>query len=817
MSNYTFDLRALDRTMVDLVGGKGANLGELTALNGINVPDGFCLSTEAFLKRLSEIEDLVVRLDASDEETGLRIAGRIRELIRARSLAEQIEREISELIGGRAYAVRSSATTEDLPEASFAGQQDSFLNLVGTHAVFEAVRECWASLFSDRAVIYRRRNGFGHAQARMGVVVQEMVAAQAAGTLFTADPLTSNRKTLHVEAVSGLADAMVSGLEKSESYTLREGEIMERKGQLLSDEQLLELERLGRKVERHFGCPQDIEWCWDGNRFWLVQARPITTLFPIPEREDDEYHVYLSVGHQQMMTAPLRPLGISMWQMLAARPMYSAAGRLFVDVTQALSSEGRAALLDAMGQHDPLIRSALELLIDRDFEPVETSPKEVLQAQPAPEPAQAKEMVEKSEAALSELAASIRKHSGVELFDFIREDISRLFERRMASRGMGLIMAAINASRWLNEKMEEWLGEKNVADVLSQSVSNNVTSEMGLALLDVADTARQHPELLAFLARADDDFLNQLAESEFKNAFRSFLGLYGMRCVGEIDITNPRWAEQPSKLLPLVLSHVGNLSSGESERRFEHGRKQAKKMEREIVERLRLLPDGEVKVQETRRNIRLLRSFIGYREYPKYIIVRCLFHYKLALMREVDKLVQSGKLAQSEDAFFLTFDELRELVDGGRLKADLRSRREEFRAFEKLNPPRVLTSDGEIVTGSYKHKNLPPGALGGLGVSAGVVEGRARVLQSLDEVVIGEEDILVATFTDPSWTPLFLSVKGLVTEIGGLMTHGSVIAREYGLPAVVGVLEATRRIQDGQRIRVHGTDGYVELLSGEFV
>jgi rifampicin phosphotransferase len=229
---------------------------------------------------------------------------------------------------------------------------------------------------------------------------------------------------------------------------------------------------------------------------------------------------------------------------------------------------------------------------------------------------------------------------------------------------------------------------------------------------------------------------------------------------------------------------------------------------------LKQLPDGEQKAKETKRMISLIRNFIGYREYPKYGIVSRYFAYKQALLKEAEQLVQAGAIHEKEDIYYLTFEEFREVVHTQKLDYSIIStRKDEYKFYEKLTPPRVITSDGEIIAGEYKRENLPGDAIVGLPVSSGVIEGRARVVLSMEDADLEDGDILVTAFTDPSWTPLFVSIKGLITEVGGLMTHGAVIAREYGLPAVVGVENATRLINDGQRIRVNGTEGYVEILS----
>jgi rifampicin phosphotransferase len=265
--------------------------------------------------------------------------------------------------------------------------------------------------------------------------------------------------------------------------------------------------------------------------------------------------------------------------------------------------------------------------------------------------------------------------------------------------------------------------------------------------------------------------------------------------------------------VPLILGNVRNFAPGEAARRFERGRQGALQKEQEVLARLGALADGERKAEETKRKIDRVRTFIGYREYPKYGLVSRYWVYKRALMEEAERLVKAGVLRAREDSYWLTFEEFREIVRTRQVDEPLISRRrEEFRSYQALTPPRVLTSDGEMIAGAYRRGDLPAGALVGLAVSAGIVEGRARVILDMAKADLEPGDILVTAYTDPSWTPLFVAIAGLVTEVGGLMTHGAVIAREYGLPAVVGVERATRLIRDGQRIRVHGTEGYVEIV-----
>jgi pyruvate,water dikinase len=492
--------------------------------------------------------------------------------------------------------------------------------------------------------------------------------------------------------------------------------------------------------------------------------------------------------------------------------------------------------LGVLGHSDPLIKDALTTIIEREF--IRSAPNDThepgpvkshkgmssadILAEAGNDPAIVADLIKHSETSIAALKQNIQTKSGLDVFDCILEDMQQRRQRSSEMKTLSVIMAAIHASAWINENMNDWLGEKNVADTLTLSVPNNVTSEMGMALLDVADVIRPYPEIIEYLQQTkDDNFMDSLIQFEggrrTRDAIVAFLDKYGMRCAGEIDITRTRWHEKPAILIPMILSNIKNLEPGESKRKFEHGRQEAWKKEQDLLARLKQLPDGEQKAGETKQMIDLVRNFIGYREYPKYDIVSRYFIYKQALLKEAVRLVQNNVLHEKEDIFYLTFEELQEAIPraSGTNKLDyeiISKRKDDYKLYEKLTPPRVITSDGEIITGQYKREDLPANAIAGLAVSSGLIEGRARVIVNMEDADLEEGDILVTAFTDPSWTPLFLSIKGLVTEVGGLMTHGAVIAREYGLPAVVGVENATKLIKDGQRIRVHGTEGYVEIL-----
>src|SRR3954467_3263968 len=464
-------LEEIDGTQLAIAGGKGANLGELSRIEGIRVPPGFCVTTDVFRRIVAmapAIDDQLerlARLDPDDREAIRALSAEIRGALDGAAipgdLAAAITGELGRLGEEAACAVRSSATAEDLATASFAGQQDTYLNVVGPAEVLRHVSRCWASLFTERAVTYRQRNGIDHRSVRMAVVVQRMVFPQAAGILFTADPVTSNRRVASVAASFGLGEALVSGLVNPDVFKVRDGEVVakavatkqlatqaspaggtreqviepERQDQpALTDAQVVRLAQLGRRIEAHFGLPQDIEWCLVDDGFQIVQSRPITTLFPIPESGDRENHVYLSVGHQQMMTDPMKPLGLSFWQMTTPAPMAEAGGRLFVDVTQRLASPtSRAGLLELMGRSDPLTGDAVQTILERDGFirplPDEGPPGPLFGGAPAPietDPAIVTELIGRSEASIAASERDIATLSGEALLDFILADIQEL-------------------------------------------------------------------------------------------------------------------------------------------------------------------------------------------------------------------------------------------------------------------------------------------------------------------------------------------------------------------------------------------------------
>ncbi len=872
MSRYVLAFTEINSSNLPDVGGKGANLGELSKIKGLKVPEGFCITTDAYRRALGDNEELSALIDAlmllrtTDSIDRSAISKKIRDVIEASVLPTEVEIEITKYVTGfgvnTPYAVRSSATAEDLPTASFAGQQDTYLNIIGVPSILEHVKKCWASLFTDRAIIYRIQNGFDHKKVFLSVVLQRMIFPEVSGIMFTADPVSSNRTVVSIDASFGLGEALVSGLVNADIYKVREGKIIDKKisskklaiyslpkggtvervlseklqdTQTLLDNQILELEAIGRQIEVYFGRPQDIEWCLFEGSFYIVQSRPITTLYPIPEN-DGKNHIYASLGHLQMMTDDIKPLGISFIQMLSfwfGPNLIPAGGRLFLDATYDLRSPIiRKVFITSTGKADVLMKNALENIIARkDF--MKALPKgkssmkatagalgwigPVLKVYRKNDIKIVEDIIAYNEGLIDELEIKIANYRGEALLDFILKDTADLKGILTGPQNMSLMAVGGLVYSWLDKRLEKWLGEKNAVDTLSKSVPNNVTSEMGLALLDLAAEVRKYPEIIDYFNTAkDSNFFDELTKLEGGKAVAadmfSFLNKYGMRCPGEIDITKPRWDEKPTALIPFIMSNIKSAEINFSDK-FEQGCREAEERAAELLKRIEALPGGKQKAKKTRAMISRLRNIIGFREYPKYSFIKRFYIYKRALLGEASKLEEIGVLKEKEDIYYLYLQELRDVIKTKQVDYKLiNKRKEEYALYSKLTPPRIMTSEGEIISGAYKSGNIPAGALAGVPVSSGIIEGRARVVTKVEEAKLEAGDILVTVFTDPSWTPLFVAVKGLVTEVGGLMTHGAVITREYGIPGVVGVENATKLIKDGDRIRVNGTEGYVEIL-----
>ena len=890
-------------------GGKGANLARLSQA-GFPVPDGFIVTTAAYqafvdsnrlddqihqaLEKAGAAPDKIIDPQALQEASTV-----IRNAFSTRSLPPGLVEALRQAyhdLGMPAVAVRSSATAEDLPEMSFAGQQDTFLNILGEDALQVAVVSCWSSLWTARAIGYRARNGLSQDDLALAVVVQRMVQSQVSGVLFTANPVSGLRSQTVIDATLGLGEALVSGQVEPDQYLVDTAAappvilsktlgdkalaihsspgggthtVRNEAGQVqaLPDSAILELVGLGQRIQDEYqGVPQDIEWGWADDRLYLLQARPVTSLYPLPDGLPAEpLQVMISFGAAQGMLEPITPFGINGIQALmvgaagvlgykrtiASQQAFLQAGeRLFINITALIRNPiGRKALRTALniaeagslpallsvwddprlapGRHPLSPGTALRLLrqlVPTFFRFLRTLafPGMVREAS-----------VADLDAIVARCAAGAASaHTLAErlaLFDQMFTETPRLMiQRAIPLFAPGLMM--LNAILRLTRD----LPEHDLAMEVTRGLPYNVTTEMDLVLWETAQRIRsdrlalqlflEQPAAALTLAYQQDR-LPQAAQS----AVHDFLQRYHMRGVGEVDIGRPRWGEDPSSVMQSLQSY---LRIQDPERApdlvFQRGAASAEQAVETLAAALRKEPGGWLKARLLRGMARRVRGLAGLREYPKFTAVRLMGILRIALLASGQDLVAAGVCEQPEDIFYLKLEELRELsLQPSQIPDHLTTKlhdcivtRKAHLEREKLRRqiPHLLVSDGRVFYEGWSESarvdqgETDANVILGSPVSAGVVEGLVRVVLDPFQADLQPGEILVCPGTDPAWTPLFLAAGGLVMEVGGLMTHGSVVAREYGIPAVVGVTKATQRLQTGMRIRLDGTSGRIMVI-----
>jgi rifampicin phosphotransferase len=790
------ELAAIDPGQRELVGGKAAGLAALIRL-GERVPDGFCVTTEAHSR------------------------GKVP---RAEVLAAY------ERLGGGPVAVRSSATAEDLPDASFAGQQDTFLAVVGADELLAAIRSCWDSLHTERAIAYREAAGIAHDTVRMAVVVQRMVDAEVAGVLFTANPLTGSRSESVVDAAPGLGTTVVDGAVAADHYVL-DGTDPEERG-CLAAAQLKELCEVGERLQRRLGAPQDLEWAYDRDgTLWLLQSRPITTLFPAPPVSlQREPRLYVEFGHVQGMLQPVTPMGMSTLKALLAGMLASfgmtvdivdIGGRLYGDLTDTM--------------RDPSVRQRLVKLMAVDFGPRAQAVVEHLLNDPrfAPEHgtrrrnmaalAMGPKAVAGILAALARPAAARARVFGT--IEHLRrqpvvdpptaaELLTLIEEAEQPSAGLEAVMWPVVTGLLVTAALPPLLkgiaSDDEIRTVLG-GMPHNVTIEMDLALWQVARHATPHRELL--LRTSPDELAAAYLAGELPDiGLTAFLDAYGHRCAAEVDVGVPRWSEDPAPVFAILANYLRVTDPDQApDRRFERAATRAEAMLAELVRRARR--KRPVRGLLAGFFLRRARELAGLREAGKFAGLYSLRDRRRRLLLIGSELQAKGLLDRAGDSIFLTLPELRAVVDrGDDLRETVARRRSEYaRELRRRTVPVALLSDGTDVETLLPARASDDHTLTGMGVAAGRASGRARVVRDPADAFVEPGEILVAPTSDPGWTPLFLTAGGLVTETGAVMAHGPTVAREYGIPAVICVPGATERIRTGQMVTVDGAAGTVTI------
>ena len=903
---------------LETAGGKGANLVRLTRA-GFDVPPGFIVSTAAYREFVktngldavigqalegltpgdtNELENAsqTIRLAFSQGDLPARIH------LEMQSAYAEIGNGESGVGDRKPVAVRSSATAEDLPDLSFAGQQDTYLNVIGEEPLLQSVVNCWSSLWTARAIGYRIRNHISHDDALLAVVVQEMVQSDVSGVLFTANPLTGALNESVIDATFGLGEALVSGQVEPDHFvvssvalsgaastaeaqskrnsvfsvakkTLGAKKIATRskagggvesteeksaKRQTLTESQIQQLAEIGQRIQKEYGAPQDIEWAFADGKLYILQARGITSLFPVPQVSFDPLIVWFSFGAVQGLLGPLTPLGqdailhliIGGGTMFHVTLKYGeidvfvlAGERIWIKVSDLLRHPaGGRIYKDILPFIEPSVAQILMQLANDPRLGVGTgkfkfSTMRKLAAFALPILARlARNML---------FPASARARFDAAIENYIHEKTiapgSNRFERLanvvafMKDRIKGAFafllpqfIPIFGPSMAGLGMLTNLSGDSNLALEVTRGLPNNVTTEMDLALWDTAKSLQADAESNALFAASSAPelarrYLNGTLPSAAQIAIAHFLDRYGMRGVGEIDFGQRRWREEPTPVMHTLQSYLQIDPAFAPDVLFAKGEGAAQDAIEKIVAELKKQHGGFIKAKIARAMARRIRLLMGARESPKFFAIRTMGIARKALLEVGQEFVEAGTINCADDLVFLKFSELESLAQLGKggsrsaptidWKSIIAERRVIYeRELRRRQVPRVLVSDGRAFYEGVGAETDTGNVITGMPVSPGMVEGIVHVVLDPRGVHLTPGEIMVCPGTDPAWTPLFMAAGGLITEVGGMMTHGSVVAREYGIPAVVGVHQATMRLKDGQKIRVDGTQGKIIVL-----
>lgn len=881
------DLADIDGSMSDVVGGKAVNLGIMSAA-GLPVPHGFCVTTRAYQDAVADqLDQLIDQLaDPNDSDALARLADEARSRVLAAPVSDELRQTIVRhyraLGEGAPVAVRSSATAEDLAYASFAGQQDTYLNVMGADAVVEAVRRCWASLWTDRAVSYRNTNGIDHRTVALAVVVQQMIEAVAAGVMFTANPVTGTRHETVIDASTGLGEAVVSGAVNPDHFVVdstRRTIVQRRLGDkrvvilskagggtdsrhldeasadpCLTDDQVLELVDLGRRVTAHYGSPQDTEWALDdAGRIWLTQARPITTLYPVPGRDMAGPRLFLCMTLAQGLTRPITPMGLAAFRLIGSSaaaafgrppadrragppPLAIAAQRAFLDISPVLRSRlGRRLIIGAFGAMEARSSGVLKSLANDPRFPITSrvpwraippvarllvvrAKVPLRLAATLISPAIAPRLIARTErrlrvatslpadATIDQRLDHVERQLGNDLFLIMPTVFSP------AAAGLLIMRMARNA---LGD-----LAQPGDLQTVLRGLPNNVTTEMDLELWRLTERIRDDADsATAFsdgtTASLTARYRNRTLPPVAQQGLTAFLRRYGHRAVAEIDIGMPRWSDDPSHLIGAISNYLRlqdfDLAPASQ---FQQGEAAASAMTAELIRRA--AQHSRAKARFVRFALGRARQLVGLRESPKNLLVLTLGALREQLAKVGEALADQDRIDAASDIFFLDIAEARRALAGEAMHHLVTERREAYQVeLRRRHIPRLLLSDGTELEAVAALAQSHDGAMSGSPASPGKVTGLARVVLDPVGAHLEPGEILVAPSTDPGWTPLFLTAGGLVMEMGGSNSHGAVVAREYGIPAVVGVPEATNLIETGQLVTVDGAAGVVSLATAQ--
>ena len=863
---------------INQVGGKGYSLIRMTQA-GLPVPPGFVLTVAFFdpwIQQLKQTGEWARVLDSQEsalartsEELKMKCVG----LEFGASQKIGLDEAVGNLLSMGAhplFAVRSSSPEEDLEGASFAGGYETHLGVTVRH-LEDAIRRSFASVFDARVYLYKKEHGFQVEEPRIAVVVQEQVASEVAGVAFSLNPLNNSCDEAVITANCGLGESVVSGLASPDTWIINRlsGQIIEQKigkketsvwlapdggtfaepardrdRYSLSPDQALEIARLVSTIEDAYQKPVDIEWAMDRGKIYLLQARPITAYFPLPEslrtKPGEPKILYFDLSLTKWgMNEPLSVLGEDFLTLASAAMLrttlgdvtpetvralrVSAEGRSYINLTNTIKLQGKRKWVEAFRTQDALVAEIIDQLDEREYSRPKTPPElkglvfkalrqnlgtgwQVLQGIRNPE-ALAQKTLDEGERLQKTLEKLAQDSSELSWLEFAEASITALM--RYINTFMPTIYASVLA---INRLRAVFAGDPESTQQISyleRALPNNITVQMGLVMYQLS----RYPEVQAGLAPAT--FLSRLqtgdVSPEFAHAWQDFLTVYGFRSPMEMDVAAPRYHDQPERLYNLLLRMAENAGSeGNPQKVYEEAQTRREQTAAELT---------AVAARRSRRKARqfekwyqVLVALGGIRETGKYFYVLMTDSIRRRALALGIELVAAGRLDKPEQVFDLTFNDLDEASRN--LDLDLRKRAIKNAAYKQKfaqvrNFPRVIDSRGKIL--STPARKTREGELSGEPISPGTARGRVKVLLTPDEKPVLPGEILVTRATDPGWTPLFLNAAAIVLEVGGLLQHGALVAREYGKPCVAGIENITSLLKDGQMIEVDGSNGILYL------
>lgn len=854
--------------ILEVVGGKGVSLTQMVSAD-LPVPGGFHVTTEAYQQFVTEnklqsgIMDAIETIHDSQPEMLEAASDAIIQMFTQAPIPAQVANAVVQAYAALpgmdpAVAVRSSATAEDLPEASFAGQQETYLNISGADAVLEATRKCWASLWTARAISYRARQGILPDNVSLAVVIQLLINAEAAGILFTANPLNGRRDQMLLNASWGLGEAVVGGLVTPDTLTLAKpsGNVITRETAeklvqtvrlergteeqpipenlrrvpVLSDEQAAKLALLGNEIENLYGMPMDIEWTLADGEFAIVQARPITALPepepPVPTEWKLPKGAYAAMRNNivELMTDPLTPLfktfGLTAVNASMNRTMVGFLGDTGLLPDDPIIAVNEYAYYNGSVKFGPMLKVILDTrgIIKRMF----TGAVERWTEDGRPRIVKIVQVWE---------ARSWHELPTMDIFDAARQLAEAAIDAYMA------LVSGVIPAAWMSEAWFTWTykfvkknGDPEASTYLMGFNSLPIQGEK--ALYDLAQWAQEHVELSSYLQDTPTDQLVAGLEAghsprgvniddwqAWQSRFRAYLKGFG-HMIYNLDFGNPVPADDPEPVLETFKMFLSGKGANP------HDRQQTSEDRREdAVQKIQSRLKGR-RLKSFQKNLTRAQKYAPLRE-DGLADVGLSYPLLRKMLREIGtRFVQAGMIEQTDDVFWLLRDEVEDAavrLDSGKTLEDLTDlipqRKAILCAARKAAPPMALPQMKvfgvdlmALKTGGLKK---PKGdSLKGVAASPGVVTAPACVLHGPEDFAkMNTGDVLVASITTPAWTPLFARASAVVTDIGGPLSHGSIVAREYGIPAVLGTGTATAQIQPGQMITVDGSDGIVQLLT----